>query len=202
MYPISFDYVTVSLDVPNATYPGFPYFVSQGQVNMIVPWELEGQTSAQVKVSWDGDLYSNVATVPIAAYNPAFFQSCNNFACALDYPNYNLITTGNPAKRGNYIQLYANGLGPVTNPPGDGVAALASPLSETTTAPVVTIGGAVVPAGDVTFSGLAPGYPALYQVNIKVPTTAQTGNVPITIQIGGVTSPSSTPYGPVTIPVQ
>jgi len=202
VYPISFDYVTVSLDVPNATYPGFPYFVSQGQVNMIVPWELEGQTSAQVKVSWDGDLYSNVATVPIAAYNPAFFQSCNNFACALDYPNYNLITTGNPAKRGNYIQLYANGLGPVTNPPGDGVAALASPLSETTTAPVVTIGGAVVPAGDVTFSGLAPGYPALYQVNIKVPTTAQTGNVPITIQIGGVTSPSSTPYGPVTIPVQ
>ena len=200
VYPISFNYVTVSFDVPNATYPGFPYFVSPGQVNLLVPWELAGQTSAQVKVSWDFDLYSNVVTVPIVTYNPSFFQSCNA-ACALDL-SYKLISTANPATRGNYIQLFANGLGPVTNPPGDGVAALASPLSETTTTPVVTIGGAVVPSSDVLFSGLAPGFPSLYQVNVKVPTNAQTGNVPITIQIGGVTSPASTPYGTVTIPVQ
>ena len=57
------------------------------------------------------------------------------------------------------------------------MAALASPLSETTTTPVVTIGGAVVPSSDVLFSGLAPGFPSLYQVNVKVPTNAQTGNV-------------------------
>ncbi len=200
VYPISFDYISASFDVPGATYPGFPYFVSSGQTNLVVPWELEGQTSAQVKVTWDGDLFSNVVTVPIANYAPAFFQSCNA-ACALDL-SYKLISTNNPATRGSYIQLFANGLGPVTNPPGDGVAATATPLSYTTTTPVVTIGGAEVPAGDVTFSGLAPGYPALYQVNVKVPTSAQTGNVPITIKIGGVTSPISTPYGAVTIPVQ
>ena len=201
-YPISFDTVSVSFDVPGATYPGYPYFVGAGQypqVNLVVPRELDGQTSAQVKVSIDGDLFSNVVTVPIAASNPAFIQSCGA-ACALD-TNYKVISSSNPAKRGQFIFLYANGLGPVNNPPGDGVA-VPDATSTTTTTPVVTIGGAVVPPGDVQFSGLAPGFPALYQINVKVPQAAQTGNVAISLQIGGVTSPVSTVYGPVTIPVQ
>lgn len=192
VYPISFDYVSVSFDVSGATYPGFPYFVSPGQVNLVVPWELQGQSSAQVKVSIDGDLFSNVVPVTIATYNPAFFVSCGA-ACALDYPGYKLISTTNPATRGQIIQLFANGLGPVNNPPGDGVAVTGA-NSTTTTTPVVTIGGA---QAQVLFSGLAPGFPALYQINVTVPQTAQTGNaVSISLQIGGVTSPAAT------IPVQ
>ena len=81
-YPLSFDDVSVSFDVPGATYPGFPYFVAAGQypqVNLVVPWELEGQSSAQVKVSFDAlygsELFSNVVTVPLATYVPAFFVS-------------------------------------------------------------------------------------------------------------------------------
>jgi uncharacterized protein (TIGR03437 family) len=191
VYPLAFDNVSVSFDVSGATYPGYPYFVSPGQVNLIVPWELEGQTSAQVKLSIDAkyssELFSNVITVPIANYAPAFFVSCGA-ACALD-SNYSLITTSNPAKRGQYISLYANSLGPVTNPPGDGVPASASPLSWTTATPVVTIGGA--PAS-VIFSGLAPGYQGLYQINVLVPAGANTGSVPISLQIGGATSPAAT----------
>ena len=205
VYPLSFDYVSVSFDVPNATYAGYPYYVAAGQypqINLVVPWELEGQTSAQVKVLYDGDLYSNVVTVPLANYAPAFFVSCNG-VCALD-TSYHVISSSNPAKRGQYVFLYANGLGPVSNPPGDGVPApLTGPLSSTTTTPVVTIGGAVVPALDVQFSGLAPGYPALYQVNVVVPQSSQTGNgVPISLQIGGATTPASTAYGSATISVQ
>jgi uncharacterized protein (TIGR03437 family) len=50
----------------------------------------------------------------------------------------------------------------------------------------VTIGG--VPA-DASFSGLAPGYVGLYQVNVQVPATVAAGSaVPLTIAIGGVTS--------------
>ena len=193
-YPIMFDGVSVSFDVPGASYPGFPYFVTPTQINLVVPWELQGQTNALVKVSIDGDLFSNVVKVPIAASAPAFF-GCGTAVCALDYPNYNVITTNNPAKRGQYIQLYANGLGPVTNTPGDGAAApLAGPLAWTTTTPVVMIGGA---QAQVTFNGLAPGYPALYQINVQVPQNAQTGSaVPISVQIGGATSPAAT------IPVQ
>jgi uncharacterized protein (TIGR03437 family) len=195
VYPLAFDSVSVSFDVSGATYPGYPYFVSPGQVNLIVPWELEGQTSAQVKLSIDAqyaaELFSNVITVPIANYAPAFFVSCGA-ACALD-SNYSLITTSNPAKRGQYISLFANSLGPVTNPPGDGVPASASPLSWTTTTPVVTIGGA---SANVIFSGLAPGYQGLYQINVQVPQSANTGSVPISLQIGGATTPAAS------IPVQ
>jgi uncharacterized protein (TIGR03437 family) len=84
------------------------------------------------------------------------------------------------------LALYANGLGPVTNPPASGSPASANPLSQTTGAPpVVTIGGQQVTPS---FSGLAPGYPGLYQLNVTVP-AGLTGNQNVTVSIGGQTSP-------------
>ena len=83
--------------------------------------------------------------------------------------------------RGGYIEIYATGLGQVqvadgsnTPPPGDGQAApYPSPLFNTTATASVTIGG--VPAPNIQFAGLAPGYIALYQVNAQVPSNAPTG---------------------------
>jgi uncharacterized protein (TIGR03437 family) len=204
-FGLGYGYVSVSFDVNGATYPGYPYFASPNQVNLIAPWELEGQTTAQVKVSLDAlygaELFSNIANVQIADYAPAFFVSCNE-ACAQD-TNYNLISPSNPAKRGNVIILYANGLGPVTNPQGDGVPAgnsITAPLSLTTATPVVTIGGA---QAQVQWSGLAPTFQGLYQINVVVPQNAATGSaVPISVQIGGATSPASVAGKPVTISVQ
>jgi uncharacterized protein (TIGR03437 family) len=52
--------------------------------------------------------------------------------------------------------------------------------------PTVTIGG--VPAL-VTFSGLAPGFAGLYQVNAQVPSgTASGSSISVVIGIGGVQS--------------
>jgi uncharacterized protein (TIGR03437 family) len=48
----------------------------------------------------------------------------------------------------------------------------------------VTVGGQ--PA-TLQFSGLAPGFPALYQVNFLVPQV--TGLQPVVVTIGGVSSP-------------
>jgi adhesin/invasin len=47
----------------------------------------------------------------------------------------------------------------------------------------------------VKFSGLAPGYVGLYQVNAVIPSGLASGNQPITIAIGGKTSPSSITSG-------
>jgi trimeric autotransporter adhesin len=59
----------------------------------------------------------------------------------------------------------------------------------------VTIGGVNAPVG---FSGLAPGFAGLYQVNAQVPPNAPTGDaVPIVISVGTAQSP-----GGVTIAVQ
>jgi minor extracellular serine protease Vpr len=61
--------------------------------------------------------------------------------------------------------------------------------ANTKTLPTVTIGGQ--PA-TVVFSGLAPGIVGEYQVNVQVPAGISAGNQPITISIGGTTSPSQT----------
>lgn len=186
--PLAIDYVNVTFDVPSAgiSVPGHLIYVSPTQVNVQVPWELQGQTSAQVKVTID---YSNgnVVTVPVADCGPAFFEVSPGVVAALDL-NYKLIGADNPAQRGQIIQLFANGLGPVTNQPASGEPAAVSPLSLTTSTPLVTVGGH--PAA-VSFSGLAPGFPGLYQVNVTAPPDLSPGTYPISITIGGQTSKSS-----------
>ena len=188
--PLSLDFTSVTFDVPSAgiSVPGRLYFVSPTQVNVQVPWELENQTSVQVKVNVDESTWGNVVTVPLANYAPGFFLNSGNIADALDL-NFHLIGAGNPAVRGKTIQLFVNGLGPVSNQPASGSPALASPLSLTPTTPVVTIGGQPAKVG---FSGLAPGIVGLYQVNVEVPAGIAAGNQPITISIGGATSPAQT----------
>jgi uncharacterized protein (TIGR03437 family) len=166
--------------------PGYIYYVSAGQLNLQAPWELQGQTSAQVKVIV-GESISSLMTIPIAAYSPAFFQyqaGGINYISALDLNN-NLITTSNAARRGQTIQIYANGLGPVNNQPESGLPAPSDPLATTTTNPTVMIGG--VPA-TVSFSGLAPGFTGLYQINAAVPSNAPVGVQPVVLSIGGVNS--------------
>jgi uncharacterized protein (TIGR03437 family) len=191
--PLSIDGVTVSFDVPSAhlSVPGHLLYVSASQVNVQVPWELQGQSSAQVKVTLNEYEFGNVVTASLSDYAPAFYHAV---ADALD-TNNQLITSSNPAKRGQIIQLFANGLGPVSNQPASGDPAPGGPnLALTKSQPVVTIGGQTAP---VAFSGLSPGPPGLYQVNVTVPSNITPGSsVPIAISIGGQTSKAST------IPVQ
>jgi len=190
--PLQIDYVTVSFDVQSAgiSVPGHLTYVSPTQVNVQVPWELQGYTSAQMKVTLDSDLFGNVYTLNLANTVPAFF-SVSGTAIGTDLSG-NLLTTSNAAKRGTVIVMYANGLGPVTNQPASGNPA-GVPLSSTTNTPTVTIGGQQATVG---FSGLVPGLPGLYQLNVTVPSGIGTGAQPITVAIGGATSPN------LTIPVQ
>ena len=80
--------------------------------------------------------------------------------------------------------IYCTGLGLVSSPPADGAAG----SGQTTVAsPSVTIGGA---SATVSFSGLAPGFVGLYQINAVVPSGIAGGNQPVVISIGGSSSNS------------
>jgi len=97
-----------------------------------------------------------------------------------------LISATNPTTAGAGVLIYCTGLGEVTNQPATGSPGPSDPLAWTTTTPTVTIGG--VPA-DVQFSGLAPGYVGLYQVNVPVPAGLATGpSVPVVISMGAAAS--------------
>jgi adhesin/invasin len=189
------DPVNVSFDVPSAgiSVPGHLTYVGPGQVNVQVPWELQGQTSALVKVTID---YSpgNVVTVPVQPFAPGFYGPAGTVA-ALD-TNFVVINQNHPAIRGQDVQLYVTGLGPVTNQPASGDAAPINgiPLCKTTNPVTVNIGPSPGEAVTADFSGLAPGDAGLYQINIKVPTDLQPGNQPMTITVGGVTSQPSAMY--------
>ena len=186
--PMAIGGVRVSFDVPSAkiSVPGRLTFVSSRQVNLQIPWELQNQSSALVKVVV-GDTNGTVVTLPLANHSPGIFEVGTSAAAALD-AFFKLLTAANPAKRGQAIQIFANGLGPVTNQPASGEPASATKLSQTITTPVVMIGGQ---AAQVLFSGLAPGFPGLYQVNVIVPNSAAAGAQKLTIAIGGKTSKES-----------
>jgi minor extracellular serine protease Vpr len=97
-----------------------------------------------------------------------------------------------PARRGEVVEIYATGLGAVSNPPGFGNAGSAAPLSRTlgdTTAEIGTTRATVL------YSGMAPGLPGVYQVNALVPQDSPTGDrVPVTIRVNeqGLRSPAVT----------
>ena len=191
-FPMGIDGAAFSFDTASLSLPGRFSFASPGQMNIQVPWELQGQTSALVK-SMVNYTYSGLYNLPIATYSPGFFviDSANDVA-ALD-TNYKLVSPSAPIARGAAVQLFLNGLGPVnctacTGPngqPADGVAAPANPLATTQTAPTITIGGQ--PA-TVLFNGLAPYLVSLYQVNVTVPAGISAGSQEIVCSIGGVTS--------------
>lgn len=100
---------------------------------------------------------------------------------------------GEPAAAGDPIQIYVTGLGRATpngNPAGstlrtgDVAPANGSVLYRTVDTPRVTIGG--IDAA-VAFSGIAPGFAGLYQINVTIPPGVAGGDdVPVTIEIGGV----------------
>ncbi len=189
--PVSVAGVSVSFDVPSSdqsaprlSYPARVQYVSANQINVQIPWELQGQTSAQMKVSL-GDFSTPVVSVPLAAASPSIFE---NSGIAAAVGDAGIIGGSINARRGSVISLYTNGLGPVDNQPASGDPASTTTLSRVKTNPTVQIGGQ--PA-EVLFAGLAPGYVGLYQINVRVPANAPTGVQPVVVSVGAVNSKSS-----------
>jgi uncharacterized protein (TIGR03437 family) len=187
--PVSLGTVSVSFDGGGLSLPGHTSFVSPGQVNVQIPWEFQGQSSVKMTV-WAGYIPSAVYTVPLNTYSPGIFEFSDNghLSAAATDANGVVFTQANPAKRGQTIVLYVNGMGPVDHqPPSGEPTPLPPPLANTGTA-TVKIGNI---AAHVDFSGMSPGWVGLYQVNVDVPSNAPTGLQPIVVSIGGVDSKAS-----------
>jgi len=162
---------------------------SGDQLNIQMPWGVTGST-AQVVVT-NGSSTSAAATVNVAQFNPGIFSVNNGVGVAIAFfVDGALAAPGGsipglatrPAKAGDILQIFATGLGAVDSHVNDGAAP--TQLTNTLTMPSAMIGG--MPA-QVQFSGLAPGFVGINQVNVAVPNGAPTGNaVPLQLQMGGL----------------
>jgi uncharacterized protein (TIGR03437 family) len=162
------------------------------QINAQLPYELAGLSSAQVVVN-DGTA-SAPQTVQLAAQAPGIFFIGSGQAVAYGNSDYAFAApTGSipgvaahPAKilDPQTLVILTTGLGAVDPSIATGVGD--ANLHKTIATPVVTVGGVNAP---VVFSGLAPGFPGVYQINITVPAGSPTGNaIPLQIQMGGITT--------------
>jgi uncharacterized protein (TIGR03437 family) len=170
------------------------FYASPTQINFQVPWELAGQSQLSVSVD-SGSAVSLPLTDQISALAPGIFSASSTGSgqgaviiagTAILAAPVGAFSGARPATRGEFVSIYCTGLGAVSGSTGSGSAAGSNPLSSTTVTPTVQIGG--VPAL-VTFSGLAPGFAGLYQVNVQVPAAATAGSqVPVVLTANGVSS--------------
>ncbi|HYO82159.1 MAG TPA: S8 family serine peptidase, partial [Bryobacteraceae bacterium] len=190
--PLALVGVSVSFEVPSQrlSVPGRVSFVSPSQINVLIPWELQGVSSALMKVSI-GDSSSSLVTVPIASSAPSLFEftDASGRRVVAAAGESGVITSDNGAVRGRAISLYVNGLGAVENQPASGAPGPSNPLARTRVAPQVTIAGRPAP---VLFSGLAPGFVGLYQINVVVPEDVPAGLHPVVVTADGNASRPST----------
>jgi trimeric autotransporter adhesin len=166
-------------------------YTSATQVNVVVPFEVNPNSPAQVVVNYQGQI-SQTLTVPTTAAAPGVFTlngSGTGPVLAVNLADSSVNDANHPAKAGTSVLLYLTGAGQ-TNPPGTNGLPGAVPLPQPNFKVTATIGGqAVTPS----YAGAAPGVVAgVLQVNLQIPTGLTAGAVPIQLAVGGANTQSGT----------
>jgi uncharacterized protein (TIGR03437 family) len=110
------------------------------------------------------------STVSLVAVQPGIFSG------AVVHAGTTVSALTTPVHAGDYIEIYGTGLGPTR---------ISGSLSLTTLQPTVYIGATPVSAA---FSGLAPGFVGLYQVDVQIPAGLPLGTLPLAITSGSTYS--------------
>ena len=166
-------------------------FSSDGQINALLPYDLNMNTSYRFIVR-RGPTLSLPVDVNMAPAQPAVFrpdptQDQGHIYKFVDQAIQLLADATNPVAAGDAVIVYCSGLGAVDPPVEAGQAAPASPLSQTVNPVRLTIGGV---AADVFFAGLSPGFSGLHQINAFVPAgVAPSDSAPVVVEVAGRSSP-------------
>jgi uncharacterized protein (TIGR03437 family) len=146
-------------------------YVSPGQINFYWPLEVTGGVVV-LTVSYAGSESAGLP-VTLAPVSPGIFalgQAGQGQGAVLMAGTGQLADERRPARKGEFVEIYGTGMGPLQG-------------QFTNVTPNVTIGGVVA---EVLYSGQAPGFVGLHQVNARVPREAPVGpRVGVVIELSG-----------------
>jgi uncharacterized protein (TIGR03437 family) len=159
------------------------FHVSPTQINFQVPFGIApNNTLIEVVSSWGA---SASIAVPVAPTQPGLFFAPSTGIGAMSFSADGSNAAQRAARPGESVELYAAGLGAVSSAPEAGEPASGFFLARTVLEPTVSIGGRVLPA---TFSGLAPGFAGLYQINFDLPQDLLPGRYELLVTVDGIVS--------------
>jgi uncharacterized protein (TIGR03437 family) len=177
-----------SVTVNNVAAPMF--FSSPGQLAIQIPYEVAGQTTATVVVRVNGQS-SEPRTIFLDAAAPGIFalNQAGTGPGAILIANSDILAvaagsvpgrTTRPARRGEIVTIFLTGLGTTSPALGTGVPSTGQPTATGATVRIDDLDSPVL------FTGTAPGFVGLNQINVTVPTAARIGNdIPVVVSLGG-----------------
>src|SRR6266481_2511248 len=142
------------------------YYVSPTQINFVIPSNLLlGETDLTV--------YREGVEAPAVQINlldvaPGLFQAGGG-RIAATHANGSLISPYAPARPGEIIVVYGTGLGRTIPGQVDGQIPRAAASMRLFDRLRILLDGQTQPAESVYYAGITPGYPGLYQVNLRLP---------------------------------
>jgi uncharacterized protein (TIGR03437 family) len=152
--------VTINVDGVDAPV----HYVSATQINFLIP----AATTAgmkPVRITWPGGVQN--ANVMVTSSAPGvFLKDTNTLQGAILNQDVTQNSSVNPAAPRSTISIFCTGQGAVNPAVADGAAAPRDPLARSVVTPRVQLEGV---QAEVQYSGLAPDFVGLWQINVIVP---------------------------------
>jgi uncharacterized protein (TIGR03437 family) len=165
---------------------------SPTQINAQLPPTLAAGRYPLVVRSLTGQAASSSINLTVSKYAPAVFVDAQG--AALYHADGTRVNKDHPGTRDEHLTLYATGLGVTTG--GRVTVGMPSPASPLAVTAAVSLyfGNPLIKEAAiiVDWSGLLPGSIGVYQINCRIPGAHINGDgLPITLKIGGVSSPTT-----------
>lgn len=156
-----------------------------------VPWELAEQEQARFEfLSGNSPFETGPGTVKVTKVLPQVFGTVDTSSGYSVEPTVihedwsGLVTPESPARWGEIIHLYFNGLGPVSPSVATGEAGPADPPARVTGQFTCEFWDGGPNVGQLLYAGLAPGMVGVYQVSVRVPAGLRTTRPPLLCGFG------------------
>ena len=190
-YPLPKELADIEVLVDGVAAP--LYFVDPAQINFYIPMGAPTSGTSEFivqKKSVQQVLAS--AVIAMAPATPGFFTTAQSGRGPIASINEDgtINSASNQIARKGIISLYGTGQGLVPNAPPDGVAATGQTPSAVK--PRVFVGTDELSGDDVLYSGLAPGFVGLWQLNIRIPDKVLPGpTVQVAVIVNNIPSTQS-----------